>query len=91
MPKSDRNYDVLTYLDLMYQGKVNGYIVQGFNPIAAFPDSNKVQAALSKLKFLVTIDPLATETSTFWQNHGHRPGQHAWLGLGLASESPHPV
>jgi formate dehydrogenase major subunit len=25
---------------------------------------------LSKLKFLVTIDPLNTETSTFWQNHG---------------------
>jgi anaerobic selenocysteine-containing dehydrogenase len=27
-------------------------------------------ASLSKLKFLVTIDPLNTETSTFWQNHG---------------------
>ncbi len=25
---------------------------------------------LSKLKFLVTIDPLNTETSNFWQNHG---------------------
>ncbi|VTM48798.1 formate dehydrogenase-O, major subunit, selenocysteine-containing [Klebsiella pneumoniae] len=31
---------------------------------------NKVVASLSKLKFLVTIDPLNTETSTFWQNHG---------------------
>ena len=27
-------------------------------------------ASLSKLKFLVTIDPLNTETSNFWQNHG---------------------
>ncbi|HCI6236322.1 TPA: formate dehydrogenase, partial [Klebsiella pneumoniae] len=26
--------------------------------------------SLSKLKFLVTIDPLNTETSNFWQNHG---------------------
>ena len=26
--------------------------------------------ALSKLKFLVIIDPLTTETSNFWQNHG---------------------
>lgn len=25
---------------------------------------------LSKLKYLVIIDPLVTETSTFWQNHG---------------------
>ena len=27
-------------------------------------------ASLSKLKFPVTIDPLNTETSNFWQNHG---------------------
>ena len=26
--------------------------------------------ALSKLKFLITVDPLNTETSNFWQNHG---------------------
>jgi formate dehydrogenase major subunit len=54
----------------MNQGKVNGYICQGFNPVASFPNKNKVVASLSKLKFLVTIDPLNTETSTFWQNHG---------------------
>jgi formate dehydrogenase major subunit len=55
---------------MMNQGKVNGYICQGFNPVASFPNKNKVVASLSKLKFLVTIDPLNTETSTFWQNHG---------------------
>ncbi len=43
---------------------------EGFNPVASFPNKNKVVASLSKLKFLVTIDPLNTETSTFWQNHG---------------------
>src|SRR3989454_722451 len=30
----------------------------------------KVGGALKKLKYLVTIDPLVTETSTFWENHG---------------------
>ncbi len=70
LPKWDRSYDMLAYFDLMYQGKVNGYIAQGFNPIAAMPDSNKIRAALAKLKFLVTIDPLETETSTFWRNQG---------------------
>ena len=45
-------------------------IFAGFNPVASFPNKNKVVASLSKLKFLVTIDPLNTETSTFWQNHG---------------------
>ncbi len=27
-------------------------------------------SCLSKLKYMVVIDPLVTETSTFWQNHG---------------------
>ncbi len=40
-----------------------------FNPVASFPNKNKVIGCLSKLKFLVTIDPLNTETSN-WQNHG---------------------
>ncbi len=38
--------------------------------MASFPNKNKVVASLSKLKFPVTIDPLNTETSNFWQNHG---------------------
>ena len=54
---------MLAYSDLMYEGKVNGYIVQGFNPLAAMPDKNKSSAALSKLKFLVVIDQLVTDTS----------------------------
>jgi formate dehydrogenase major subunit len=70
LPKLDRLYDVLSVFDLMHQGKVNGYVCQGFNPIAAVPNKAKVVEALSKLKLLVVIDPLATETSTFWQNHG---------------------
>jgi formate dehydrogenase major subunit len=56
--------------DLMGQGKVNGYMCQGFNPIAALPDKNRVMAALAKLKWLVVMDPLATETSEFWRNVG---------------------
>ena len=70
LPKWDKSYDVLQYFEMMNQGKVNGYICQGFNLVASFPNKNKVVASLSKLKFLVTIDPLNTETSTFWQNHG---------------------
>lgn len=54
----------------MLEGKINGYIVQGFNPLAAFPDKNKSTRALSKLKYMVVIDPLVTESSNFWQNHG---------------------
>jgi len=71
LPKLDiPNYDILKMFDLMGQGKVNGYMCQGFNPIAALPDKNRVMAALAKLKWLVVMDPLSTETSEFWKNVG---------------------
>lgn len=70
LPKADQSYDMLAFIDRMYDGKVNGYIAQGFNPLAAVPDKNKTSQALSKLKFLVVIDPLATETASFWKNYG---------------------
>ncbi|TRO15056.1 formate dehydrogenase-N subunit alpha [Ectopseudomonas mendocina] len=71
LPKLDvPGYDVLKVFDMMYEGKVNGYFCQGFNPIASFPDKAKVSAALAKLKYLVIMDPLATETSEFWRNAG---------------------
>ncbi|MDD1651246.1 MAG: formate dehydrogenase-N subunit alpha, partial [Methylococcaceae bacterium] len=70
LPKLDKPYDSLRMFDLMGQGEVNGFICQGFNPLASYPDKGKVSAALSKLKFMVVIDPLATDTSEFWQNHG---------------------
>jgi formate dehydrogenase major subunit len=70
LPKLDKLYDVLQAFELMSQGKMNGYICQGFNPVGSFPNKAKVVGGLSKLKWLVTIDPLQTETSEFWRNFG---------------------
>lgn len=70
LPKLDKGYDILQVFENMNQGKVNGYICQGFNPLASAPCKVKVSGSLAKLKYLVIIDPLATETSEFWQNHG---------------------
>lgn len=70
LPKWDKMYDVLQMTELMYQGKMNGLLVQGFNAGASFPDSKRVIESFSKLKFMVVMDPLDTETATFWQNHG---------------------
>jgi formate dehydrogenase major subunit len=70
LPKLDRLYDILTVFHLMSEGKLNGYVCQGFNPLASVPHKEKLIEGLSKLKFLVVIDPLVTETSNFWQNHG---------------------
>jgi formate dehydrogenase major subunit len=70
LPKLDKLYDMLQFFELMNQGKMNGFICQGFNPLAAAPNKNKLNLALAKLKFLVIADPLATETSEFWKNYG---------------------
>jgi formate dehydrogenase major subunit len=70
LPKLDVTYDVLRAFELMHQGRMNGYFCQGFNPLLSFPNRKKCTVALSKLKFLVSIDPLQTETARFWENHG---------------------
>jgi len=70
LPKWDKGYDILMAFEMMNQGKLNGYICQGFNPVGSFPNKKKIVAGLSKLKYLVIIDPLVTETSEFWKNYG---------------------
>jgi formate dehydrogenase major subunit len=70
LPKLDKLYDMLQFFELMNQGEVHGFICQGFNPLAAAPNKAKLNLSLAKLKFLVVMDPLATETSEFWRNFG---------------------
>ena len=71
LPKLDLPaYDGMRMFELMKQGKVNLYFCQGFNPLLSFPNRGKMTEAFSKLKMLVVMDPLKTETSHFWQNHG---------------------
>ena len=65
LPKWDKMYDILQLTELMYQGKVNGLLVQGFNAQGSFPDAHRVTEAFSKLKYMVVMDPLATETASF--------------------------
>ncbi|WP_273392218.1 formate dehydrogenase-N subunit alpha [Actinobacillus porcinus] len=70
LPKYDQNYDQLKMINMMFEGKINGFLCQGFNPVSSFPDKNRVVAALSKLKYCVVFDPTETTTSEFWQKHG---------------------
>ncbi len=70
LPKKDVSYDVLAMFDRMYQGKMTGFFSQGFNPLASVANKKKVGDALAKLKYLVIMDPLVTETSEFWKDYG---------------------
>ncbi len=70
LPKLDKVYDTLQMFELVYQGQIKGFVCQGFNPLLSVPNKAKLIEGLSKLKFLVSIDPLETDTVKFWQNHG---------------------
>jgi formate dehydrogenase major subunit len=70
LPKVDVNLDTLRQFEMMFQGKMNGFVCQGFNPLMSVPNRKKLIAGLSKLKFLVVMDPLHTETAHFFENHG---------------------
>ncbi|MBX3088861.1 MAG: hypothetical protein KF742_10240, partial [Cryobacterium sp.] len=70
LPKLDVAYDVLRMFDLMHQGKTTGLLCQGFNPLMSVSHADKNRASLSKLKFLVSMDPIETDTARFWENHG---------------------
>ena len=73
LPKLDvPTYDILRAFELMHEGKMNGYICQGFNPLQSFPNKQKLRESLAKLRFLVVMDPLETETARFWENHGDK-------------------
>ena len=70
IPKVDRVYDPITHVKMMHDGELNGWILQGFNVLNSLPNKNKTVAGMSKLKYLVVLDPLQTESSEFWKNFG---------------------
>ena len=70
LPKVDRIYDPITHVKMMHDGELNGWILQGFNVLNSLPNKNKTVAGMSKLKYLVVMDPLQTESSEFWKNFG---------------------
>ena len=70
LPKLDVAYDALKMFDVMHKGQTTGLLCQGFNPLMSIAYSGKTVAALSKLKFLVSMDLIETDTAYFWQNHG---------------------
>ena len=70
LPKADRLYDPITHVKLMNEGKLHGWILQGFNVLDSLPNKKKTLSGMSKLKYLVVMDPLQTESSEFWKNFG---------------------
>ena len=77
LPKIDGNYSWMYIFDDMYRGSSTraggkepgpeGLITFGMNPVGIGPNSPKMIAALSKLKWLVVGENHQIETATFWK------------------------
>jgi formate dehydrogenase major subunit len=77
LPKIDGNYSWMYIYDDMYRGSSTrlgarepgpeGLITFGMNPVGLGPNSKKMVAALSKLKWLVVVENVETETAGFWK------------------------
>ena len=77
MPKLDGNYSWVYMFDDMYRGNSKragadepgpeGLISFGMNPVGTGPNTPKMLAALSKLKWLVVVENVESETASFWK------------------------
>jgi formate dehydrogenase major subunit len=77
LPKLDGNYSWMYIFDDMYRGTAaraggpeagpEGLISFGMNPVGTGPNSKKMVAALAKLKWMVMVENVETETSIFWK------------------------
>jgi formate dehydrogenase major subunit len=89
LPKVDGNYSWMYIFDDMYSGSTmrvggkepgpEGFITFGMNPVGLGPNSKKMVAALSKLKWMVVVENVETETAGFWkapkEYDGAEPGK----------------
>jgi formate dehydrogenase-N alpha subunit len=76
LPKVDGNYSWMYMFDDMYKGSSmraggkepgpEGFITFGMNPVALGPNSKKMIAALSKLKWMLVVENVEIETAKFW-------------------------
>ncbi len=77
LPKVDGNYSWMYIFDDMYrtystragakEPAPEGFITFGMNPVGLGPNSKKMVAALSKLKWMVVVENVETEAAIFWK------------------------
>ncbi len=77
LPKVDGNYSWMFIFDDMYRGNSSraggqepgpeGLMTFGMNPVGIGPNTPKMIAAHSKLKWLVVVENHQVETATFWK------------------------
>ena len=79
-PGNDFAYDYLakpgadaTWLSLWdeaHNGRLEGFVALGFNPLLAGPSVPRLLEAMAKLKWKVVIDPFMLDSAEFWKAPG---------------------
>ncbi len=65
----------LSIWDRARRGELEGLVSLGFNPLLAGPDTTRVLGAMSRLKWMVVIDPFMVDSAEFWNAPGNDPSQ----------------
>ena len=73
LAKPDGDATWLTIWDEAYQGRLEGFVALGFNPLLAGPDVPRLFEAMAKLKWKVVIDPFMLDSAEFWKAPGQDP------------------
>jgi len=61
-----KNYSHMAMFEAMYKGEIDGLFINGSNPVVGGPNANKEQEAMTKLKWLVSLDLWLNESAEFW-------------------------
>ena len=73
--KPDGDATWLSIWDEAYQGRLEGFITLGFNPLLAGPDIPRLLRSMSRLKWMTVIDPFMLDSAEFWKAPGMDPAE----------------
>lgn len=65
-----KNYSHIAMFESMYKGEIDGLFINGSNPVVGGPSANKEQEAMTKLKWVVSLDLWLNESAEFWSYKG---------------------
>jgi formate dehydrogenase major subunit len=68
LPRISGDHSHQGYWSEMADGKLEGLFVMGQNPAVGAPNAKFERRALAKLKWLVVLDMVETETAAFWKD-----------------------
>ena len=63
----DWDYSHISTFELMSEGITKGYFNWGQNPCHSAPNASNVRRSMANLDWLVVVDQVETEASTFWK------------------------